>query len=446
MDNIVTNTIKLKSLSISNFRLFKELTVDFHDDLTVLIGENGSGKTTIVDGIAKHLDLLINKLRDETKKQFQLIKEPYLIYDESDINIEALEKDELLENDLTIEINNDNTEKSYSIYKEELTVNISFSKKELLLPRILDKDSEEEHQFKLFAESVRNEISKQQFFSLPVLGYYPCYTSNIFSDIKLEPIITPWSHYNEALKGEAFNFSSFANWFTWLYNRGQQKNEPDKTLLVVTKAILTMLNDEEDKFSDLIINYDKYPGEFSLIKKGVMLSFSQLASGEKSLLTLVADLARRLTMANPHKENPLAGQGVVLIDEIDLHLHPKWQRKVIPQLQKTFPNIQFVITTHSPIIVSEIDRENIKILKDDKVLPLNKTPFSKGRDVNSVLNEVFKEPERNKIIKNKIKLLYEYIDNEDTENASVLLEELTAKLGNGDREIVRAEMFFEDII
>ena len=83
---------------------------------------------------------------------------------------------------------------------------------------------------------------------------------------------------------------------------------------------------------------------------------------KKSLLALVGDIARRLILANPSLENPLYGEGIVLIDEIELHLHPKWQREVINKLREVFPNIQFILTTHSPQVISEISRECLHIL------------------------------------------------------------------------------------
>lgn len=81
------------------------------------------------------------------------------------------------------------------------------------------------------------------------------------------------------------------------------------------------------------------------------LDVLQLSDGEKCTLALFGDIARRLAIANPSLDDPLQGDGVVLIDELELHMHTSWQRKVISMLKKTFPNIQFIITTHSPQIL-----------------------------------------------------------------------------------------------
>jgi predicted ATP-binding protein involved in virulence len=84
-----------------------------------------------------------------------------------------------------------------------------------------------------------------------------------------------------------------------------------------------------------------------------------LSDGEKCLLAMVGDLARRLAIANPDYPDALQGEAIVLIDEIELHLHPSWQRNIIPALKRTFPKCQFIITTHSPQVLSYIQPKNI---------------------------------------------------------------------------------------
>ena len=94
-----------------------------------------------------------------------------------------------------------------------------------------------------------------------------------------------------------------------------------------------------------------------IFKQGCCLDFAQLSGGERCLVALVGDLARRLVIANPDLANPLKGTAIILIDEIELHLHPKLQRQIIPKLKQTFPNCQFVITTNSPLVLSHIPGE-----------------------------------------------------------------------------------------
>ena len=155
------------------------------------------------------------------------------------------------------------------------------------------------------------------------------------------------------------------------------------------------------------------------------------------LLMLVTDLARRLAIANPGLGvDALQGQGIVLIDEIDLHLHPQWQRMVIPSLTRTFPNCQFIVTTHSPQVLSKVKKENVFILEDYKLVEV--TPHTYGRDSNSILYELMDVKERPGDVQEKIDACFALIDEEKIEEAKVKLQELEDLLGENDAEIVRA--------
>jgi predicted ATP-binding protein involved in virulence len=128
-----------------------------------------------------------------------------------------------------------------------------------------------------------------------------------------------------------------------------------------------------------------------------------------------------------------------LIDEVDLHLHPQWQREVIPALGKTFPNCQFITTTHSPQVLSNVEKENILILEDYKIV--ENTPFTYGRDSNSILYDLMNVEERPKKVKKELDKLYRLIDAEKVEAARMELKKLANVLGEDDKEIVRANMY-----
>ena len=98
---------------------------------------------------------------------------------------------------------------------------------------------------------------------------------------------------------------------------------------------------------------------------GMTLDASQLSDGERGVLALVLDIARRLSQANPSLDDPLRnGEAIVLIDELDLHLHPKWQRTIVDHLTGVFPRCQFIATTHSPQLVASVEPEQIQVLTE----------------------------------------------------------------------------------
>src|SRR5690242_18254222 len=122
----------------------------------------------------------------------------------------------------------------------------------------------------------------------------------------------------------------------------------DRAIHAISQAVATFLGG----FDNLRVQDE--PLRLLVDKNGIALDLSQLSDGERAFLALVCDLGRRLTLANPLLNNALEGAGVVLIDELELHLHPKWQREVSEKLRQTFPNIQFIATTHSPFVIQSL--------------------------------------------------------------------------------------------
>ena len=117
-------------------------------------------------------------------------------------------------------------------------------------------------------------------------------------------------------------------------------------------AFNTLLGNFLESFSDVAV--EERPLRLTVRKADARLSIQQLSDGERAFIAILGDLVRRLALANPELANPLEGHGVVLIDELELHLHPRWQRDVVEKLRASFPNIQFIATTHSPFIIQSL--------------------------------------------------------------------------------------------
>jgi len=166
-----------------------------------------------------------------------------------------------------------------------------------------------------------------------------------------------------------------------------------------------------------------------------------LSDGERSVLALILDISKRLAQANPRLDDPLeTGEAVVLIDEIDLHLHPQWQRKVVGNLERTFRSCQFIATTHSPQVIGEVPHEKIQMIKDGKIYSPNR---SFGIDSSRVLEEVMDTSSRNPLVEQEIGLIAKLIAEENTEGAKAAIEKLSNKIGEDDPEITRARTLIE---
>jgi predicted ATP-binding protein involved in virulence len=160
----------------------------------------------------------------------------------------------------------------------------------------------------------------------------------------------------------------------------------------------------------------------------------------------VADIARRLTLLNPDSTEPLKGSGIVLIDEIDLHLHPSWQQKIIQRLEDTFPNLQFIVTTHSPQVCHTVDSDNIWLLRDgEKFRPPKGT---RGAVSSWVLENLFfvdERPPEDKytlMLKKYKDLVYQNKYND--EQSKSLSNTLTDHFGADYDDLVKLKLYIEN--
>lgn len=176
-------------------------------------------------------------------------------------------------------------------------------------------------------------------------------------------------------------------------------------------------------------------------RRGVEIPVRQLSDGERGSLALVLDLTRRLAQANPSLDDPAAeGRGVVLIDEIDLHLHPKWQREIVRNLPDTFPRLQFIATTHSPQVIGEVEHDRIQVMGCG---PVFSPTHSFGVDSSRVLEEIMDSPPRAREVQDLLDRLSMSVADKKLDDAFTLVTELAAKLGQDDAEVIRARTLLD---
>lgn len=167
----------------------------------------------------------------------------------------------------------------------------------------------------------------------------------------------------------------------------------------------------------------------------VAIPVRQLSDGERGSLALVLDLTRRLAQANPELEEPTSrAEAVVLLDEIDLHLHPKWQRQIVHNLTAAFPRCQFIATTHSPQVIGEVPHECIQIISDGEVYSPS---HSFGVDSSRVLEEIMESDPRAKAVQQLLTEISHAIGGQRFDRSRTLLEKLVGQIGESDPEVVR---------
>jgi predicted ATP-binding protein involved in virulence len=174
-------------------------------------------------------------------------------------------------------------------------------------------------------------------------------------------------------------------------------------------------------------------------------AIEQLSDGYRNLIALILDFARRLAQAHPGWENPLEAPGILMIDEIELHLHPAWQQRVIPDLRAVFPNTQLIVATHSPQVLTTVKREQVRFLTTDHTLePLPDDVGTYGAESGHVLEAVFGVQTRPRTVETDGRLgeYLQMIENRQgrTPSALSLREELERAVGSSDPALLTADM------
>lgn len=160
-----------------------------------------------------------------------------------------------------------------------------------------------------------------------------------------------------------------------------------------------------------------------------VIPFSNLSDGQRTVLTLVGDIARRAITLNPHHQLQACAktEGMVLIDELDLHLHPRWQRRVIQDLRRTFPALQFICTTHSPQLIGQAKAEEIILLSANGSASQPSQSF--GMDSNWVLRHIMGSDDRDPEVSQEIDALFELIESNQLAQAQIKVDALRTRLG-----------------
>ena len=391
----------VKKLNIENFRGVRKMELELHPRMNVFIGINGAGKSSVLDALGYLLTPFVELFRET----YEIIhSSPPKGFPESEIHNDepwsllklAIARENLP--DLIYGRHSFRTQKS-----PKLSPNTHPSKWQSYFER-------EGNRNLIVYYRVRREVDK-----IP---------------------IDAWTDRNFR-RGDAFVDAlapkvDFKEFFEWFRNRedleyeerANKINERDSQLESVREVIGTFC----DALKDVRV-HRRDPLRMVVTKNDRELRIEQLSDGEKCLLAMVGDLARRMAIANPTLDDPLHGEGVVLIDEVDLHLHPQWQRMILPRLMSTFPNCQFIVSTHSPQVLGELKSEYVFILSDGENGIKAKQPAYEiyGQTSGTLLEDMMQTPERSGGIKTKIKESFEALELGSIDEAKRLIGELRAE-------------------
>ncbi len=372
----------LKKISLRNFRCFEQLDLHLHPRLTVLVAENGGGKTAVLDGIAIGLSPVLRYLSSASQR----LSGPGI--QDIDFRIESLGKNDRVQ---LADVTQVCVETTRGLRWDHWRAATKGKKPE-------DKIGQKE--LSDYAIKILDSLKTDQPDLFPVFTYYGVERGRLPVPQRLRGTKIDYRQPVAALIGalEPHNdFKEMLNWFdleetTELrINKGRPPEEYEETeMLAAVRGVLELLlggmyeNPHFNPQHKFVVETTTGPGQ---------LQVSQLSQGYQSMLAMGMDFSRRLVLANRHLDHEtvfqvpeviqfvehwkqeektpefisptLLAPAIMLVDEIDLHLHPSWQQRVLQDLMRAFPCTQFVVTTHSPQVLTTLRKENIRILEQD---------------------------------------------------------------------------------
>lgn len=487
--------MKVKKLHLQNYGRFDELQMEFapNDEIkgnvTIIVGNNGAGKSQVLQALATGFSWFVNGVKDESSGldiEEQLIKNNYneaqITFDVDFGEYDYMNHAGMLEiSRWSIAKARDGKIGSFSNYHKELKKvirnyrnaftdndNLSFPLivfypiKRSGMTQFINQNPSIKSQLKGYDYALDYGLDFNSFFNW-LKELEDIENANIVNEIRKQK--------NDDYINLLNNFKEFSGLFEDLSQQIKEEKDEEKLELLresradlieqmarmeteikkgfqskidsihsdyahidakTVKSALELFTD----FENIHIERQGTP-KMVVEKDGEKLDVNQLSQGEKSLLALVGDIARRLAILNPSLDNPLHGEGVVLIDEVDLHLHPKWQQNLIDKLIKTFPNVQFIVTTHSPHIVSDNPDVLVYILDNGE---LRQYRNSYGEDANTLLNGVFGVSERTPEIAEKFHKVGDYISNNELDKAKELIDELSQILSKNHTQLLSTQL------
>ncbi len=380
----------ISRLCLQNYRCYDKFEIDFNKELTVIVAENGKGKTAILDAVAVALGPYLacfdgvkaNQISDTDVRQTK------------DTVGRTLEHVLRMKSQYPVVIGAEGVVNGTKIsWKRELKAAGG---------RTTIQNAKALSEYGRQTVKALREVNDSKII-LPVMAYYG--TSRMWKDNKLFELrkdisLERGSGYVDCMEPSS-SYNTFGQWFKYAAmsalefdrylpesGKKDEKNPYTEVLKAVKQAIVTCIGsmgwtdiDYSFAFQNLIIMHETM---------GV-LPLEALSDGTRSVISMAADLAYRMVRLNPDlgAMAALETPGIVLIDEVDMHLHPSWQQAVVYDVRKAFPNVQFIVTTHSPQVLSTVPAESIRILRwDNNLINIDKPVFSLGAESFQLLKDI----------------------------------------------------------
>ena len=431
--------MKLKNIKISNYRCFKEAEINVDEYMTLIVGQNGAGKTTILDAVAVSVGTFLLGIDGGVSRSILKTDARYEFHDldgtidpqhQFPVSIESI--GDCLDRQNVKWIRSLNSESGKTTIKDAIELTG-------------------------LAKKAQDQImTGDKLLILPLISYYG--TGRLYAQKKEKRNLKSLTEfkrqvgYVDCMAAES-NEKLMLNWFQTQTLKSLQ--EQQKTGILERPLLLKTVEKAICRSFERISGARNTSLFFDLDTHRLVLEFKtadgnaqkfamdEMSDGYKNTLSMIGDIAYRMAVLNPMLGDQVLEKtpGVVLIDEIDLHLHPQWQQTILDDLHAIFPKIQFIVSSHAPAVINSIPREQIRILDHGEIyMPAAQTY---GRDANSILREVMQVSERPAEIKQRMDLFYRYMDENNYQEADKVLTGIEAIIGTTDPDIAAARTSLE---
>ena len=343
--------MRIKHLIIENFRAIGHLDLDCSTAANVFIGDNGAGKSTVLEAIVLLFSWL-NARYSSTKGRGRIIR-----------------KDDIRKGSkycfLSVEAEHQGMSIHWSLFRGLAPQDAAYRRTDL-------------GQLEAFVAHIR-EYHEDEHYMFTVYG-----VNRNISNIVLNKQIYGSKENKQEVVRTTFSSTNWKQFFNWYYERENEENRMkvrfnvqyhDESLDVIRECLTEVFPNYRN------LRIEDRPTRLMIEKGGQEINFERLSDGEKCYITLVLDIARRLSLQNDGTKPILDCEQLILIDEVDLHLHPSWQLSVVSNLQRKFPHCQFFVTSHSPLVLSSLGADSqLVVLRDGHRLELSDIPYGDNGD------------------------------------------------------------------
>lgn len=422
----------IRTITLCNYRIFRELELGLDPRCSVIVGKNAAGKSALLEALAIAAGAFFSSLNGVAKHGFRKTDANRRCYPMGDsIDVQPQ-------------------------YPVRISAEGSVAGEDVRWTRELSSSGRTTaagsgQMTALSARCQKRLQEGDEKLILPLIAYYG--TGRIWDYHRRKKsdffkTYTRTNGYADCLDGTA-NLKLMLNWFRKMEVRRAQgggfpgEGRAAQDGLPVLSAVYRAMERCIRLFSgcgECRIRYDLDTNDLDVVCRGggggaERIPMSLLSDGYKSTISLVADIAYRMAVLNPQLSDSVLEKtgGVVLIDEIDQHLHPEWQQRVLGDLMDIFPKIQFVATTHAPAVVNSVRGRHLVILKDGRVVRPDTETY--GKDVNSVLREIMETDGRPEEVAGKFRAFYDLLSAGDFTGAECVLDEIGAARAHHDPEL-----------